>query len=328
MRSHAYHSRVDVRMLRCFVAVAEELHFGRAAARLHIAGPAVSQTIRSIENELGMKVFDRTNRRVELTDAGRVLLVEARAVLDRFDTAMATMARLRSGETGSVRIGAVAALPPRLVPELLQQCGAAAPGIDVVVTALRAGVGLRQALESDVDIALVRGEVAEAGIESVVIAREPVGVALPCAHALAAQPNIRPADLGRVPLISFPRASDPAEYERIFGALAASGLAEPRVVHESHPGAVESSLRLVARGVGLSLKLRSEVDAFGGDEVVWRPLVEVDVDVVISAAWRPGFSAPAIRRVLPLLTRRDHAVTVGPDHDEPAGVRSAPDADP
>lgn len=293
---------VDVRQLRCFVAVAEELHFGRAAARLHIAGPAVSQTIRSIENELGLRLFERTNRRVELTHAGRLLLGEARAVLERFDDALVAMARLRSGESGQVLIGAVPALPPRLVPELLARCAGHAPGIEVVVTALRSGRDLHHALEDEADVVLVRGEVTEPGIESTVVTREPVGVALRPDHPLAVHPAIRSAQLDGVPLIAFPRASDAAEHDRLFGALATAGLTKPHLVHESHPGAVEGSLRLVASGAGLSLKLQSEVDAFGSAKIAWRPLADSRLEVVISAAWRPDRGTPALERVLPLLT--------------------------
>ena len=293
---------MDVRQLRCFAAVADELHFGRAAARLHVAGPAVSQTIRSLENELGLKLFDRTNRRVELTDAGRLLLTEAQAVLERFDLATAAMTRLRDGQRASVRIGVVAALPPRLVPELLARCAADAAGVDVVVSALRSGRALRDVLAGDADVVLVRGEVAEPAIVSAVLTREPIGVALPADHPLAARPAIAAADLDGRPLISFPRASDPDEHDRLFEALAAAGLRDPRIVHESHPGAVEASLRLVARGAGVSPKLESEVEAFGSDAITWRPFADVGLDVVISAAWRTDARGPAIERVLALLT--------------------------
>jgi DNA-binding transcriptional LysR family regulator len=196
---------VDLRQLRCFVAVAEELHFGRAAARLHVAGPAVSQTIRSLENELGLALFNRSNRRVEMTHAGTVLLAEARVVLERFDSAMTTMALVKSGESGRVRVGAVPALPPQLIPGFLARCAAEAPGLDVVVTALRSGSSASEALESGVDVALVRGKVADTKVESVVAAREPVGVALPRDHPLAHEGALRAEQLSGVPLIGFAR---------------------------------------------------------------------------------------------------------------------------
>jgi DNA-binding transcriptional LysR family regulator len=285
MRSAAYHSwHMDVRQLRCFVAVAEELHFGRAADRLHIAGPAVSQTIKSLEVELGLRLFERTNRRVELTEAGSVLLGEARAVLGRVDAARMAMDQVKSRQRSRFRIGVAAALPPWLVPTLLARCAQEAPDLEVIVAALHGGRDV--ALAPDVDIALVRGQTTEPGVESVVVVREPVGIALPRGHRLAGRSAVRVRELNGLPLIAFPRGSDPLEYDRLFDGLAAAGLREVRLAHESHPGAVDASLRLVAAGAGLSLKLRSEVDAFGGTEVVWRPLADAEIEVVISAAWR------------------------------------------
>ena len=305
MRSWPYHSSVDLRQLRCFVAVAEELHFGRAAARLHVAGPAVSQTIRGLENELGLKLFNRSNRRVEMTHAGTVLLAEARAVLNRFDSAMIAIERVRGGEHGRVRVAAVPALPPQLIPRFLAHCAAEAPGLEVVVAALQSGSSATDALDSGADLALVRGEVAETGVVAVVVVREPVGVALPNDHPLADEATVRVEQLRGVPLIGFSRATDPEESDRIFAALRAAGL-DAKLVHESHAGAVESSLRLVAQGTGASLKLESEVEAFGSPRVVWRPLQGVALEVVISAAWRPTHATPALERVLPLVP---HATT-------------------
>lgn len=300
MRSVAYHFwLMDVRQLRCFVAVAEELHFGRAAARLHVAGPAVSQTVRSLEAELGLRLFDRTNRRVELTDAGRLLLGEAQAVLGRLDAASAAIDQFKSRQRSQVRIGVAAALPPGLVPALLAACARGAPGVDVVVTALHAGSD--RALGHDVDIALVRGQVSEPGVESIVVAREPVGVALPRGHSLTRMRAIRAAHLNNEPLITFDRRSDAHEFDRLFGTLADAGLTDVRLAHESHSGAVESSLRLVAAGAGISLKLQSEVEAFGSGEVVFRPLADAEIDVVIAAAWRTDRLTPAVEAVVSLL---------------------------
>ena len=308
---------MDVRHLRCFVAVAEELHFGRAAARLHVAQPAVSQTIRSLENELGLALFDRANRRVTLTEAGRVLLDEARSTLSRFDDLVAVMGRVGRGQGADIFIGAVPALPPAIIPGLLGRIAASGPGPSAIVRAAPAARHAADLLQGGAfDIVLVRGAVDAPGIGSVVVAREPVGVAMRIEHPLATQPSVAPADLSGVPLISFGRSADPAEFDRIYQPLAAAGLDDLRVAHESHAGAVEASLRLVERGVGLSLKLASEVSSFADPMVAWRPLNEVELDVVVSAAWRLDRMTPALGRVVRLVeaeaappsrTRDDHA---------------------
>jgi DNA-binding transcriptional LysR family regulator len=295
---------VDIRHLRCFVAVAEELHFGRAAARLHVAQPAVSQTIRSLETELDVALFDRANRKVTLTDAGRVLLEEARATLSRFDDLAATMARLRGGLGGNVCIGAVPALPPELIPQLLTRLGAQRPGPSTVVRAIPAGRSPADLLDGAAfDMVLVRGVVDTPGLGSVVVARESIGVALPTQHPLAARSSVAPADLSGVPVISFGRTTDPEEFDRIYQPLSAAGLRDLQLVHESHPGAVEASLRLVERGVGVSLKLASEVGAFGSSAITWRPLEGIELDVIVSAAWRYDQMTPALRRLVGLVAQ-------------------------
>jgi DNA-binding transcriptional LysR family regulator len=291
---------MDIRQVRCFLAVAEELHFGRAAARLHIAGPAVSQTIRVLEAELGLRLFERTNRRVELTDAGRLLVKEGHAVLERLDAAQAAMDQFRNRHASEVRIGVAPALPPPLIPTLLSRCAREAPGIRVIVAPLRAEPD--RALPHGVDIALVRDQVSEPGVAATIVTREPVGVALPRDHRLTRKRAIHTAELNGLPLIAFARQSDPQQYDRLFTTLADAGLTEPRLAHESHPGAVDASLRLVAAGAGVSLKLRSEVDAFGSDEVVWRPLADAHIEVVIAAAWRTEHVTPAVEAVASLLT--------------------------
>ena len=292
----AYRSDVEIRHLRCFVVVAEELHFGRAAARLHVAQPAVSQTIRGLEAELGLTLFDRGSRSVTLTEAGRALLDQARPALSRFDDLIEAMARVRSGQGTNISIGAVPALPPELVPSLLARIAGRGAGPTAVVRAVPSGRHPRDLLQGGAfDMVLVRGVVDAPGIASVVVAREAVGVALPAEHPLAAQPSVAPADLSGVPLISFGRTTDPVEFDRIYGPLSAAGLSDLRLVHESHAGAVEASLRLVERGVGLSLKPASEVSSFASPTVTWRPVRDVDLDVVVSAAWRLDRVTPGLR---------------------------------
>ena len=303
MRTAAYDRVVDVRQLRCFVAVAEELHFGRAAERLHVAQPAVSQTVIAMERELGLVLFERSNRRVALTDAGRVLLTEARVVLERFDGVLAVAEQLRSGATGRVTIAVAAALPPNLLPELLRVFRAAAPDVAVVAKSVGDPPAPIAALAAGrYDLAVLRGVIEAPGIASVVVAAEAVGVALPAGHQLADRDAVPARSLRKQPLVAFPRAASPAEFDRLFAALAAAGLDEVGDIHESPAGAVDASLRLVAAGEALSLKLRSEVDAFASDAVVWRPFADVDLRVVVSAAWRFDVTSPATRRLVSALS--------------------------
>lgn len=293
---------MDVRQLRCFVAVAEELHFGRAAARLHVAQPAVSQTVKAMEGELGVVLLDRTNRRVVLTDAGTVLLEHARAVVSRFDAAVEAMARVRSGDEGRLTLGVAVGLPPNLLPGLLARFRAEVPGVVVVARPMPAAPSVADALDhGGVDLAVLRGLVHEPGVASVVIDREMVGIALPAGHPLAARPAVSPRDLTGERFATFDRASDPALHDHLFGVLMAAGLEGVPVVHESAPGAIDASLRLVAAGAAVSLKLASEVEAFRSADVVWRPLDGVHLEVAVAAAWRPDRSSPALARLVGLL---------------------------
>ncbi len=295
---------MEIRQLRCFVVVAEELHFGLSARRLHVAQPAVSQTVRSLEKELGLELFDRANRKVGLTDAGIVLLGEARATLTRFDALVATMGRLHAGMGATISIGAVPALPPDLVPLLLTRLAQHGAGPTAVVRAAPSGRDPVELLAGGAfDVVRVRGVVDMPGLDAVVVAREAVGVALSVEHPLAERLAVAPGDLNGVPLISFARSSDPDEFDRLYAPLLSAGLRQADLVHESHEGAVDASLRLVERNVGVSLKLASEVAAFASPAVRWRPLDGISIEVTVSAAWRRDRMSPALHRLVEVLAR-------------------------
>lgn len=296
--------KVELRHLRAFLAVAEELHFGRAARRLHIAQPAVSQQVRTLEAEFGVVLFERTSRRVALTYAGEILLGEARDLLGRHDQVIERMARIAAGAAGEVGVGIVPALPPDLLPGLLTRWRRQLPDVLVVARSLSSGLTANAALNrSDVDIALVRGEVTDPGVSAVVVAREPVGVALAAADALTARSSLTAADLDGRAIATFPRTADPTEFDRLFDALRTCGL-RSYTTQESAPGGVDASLRLVRSGLAVSLKLEGEVRALRDADVVWRPLDNPTIDVVISAAWRPDHLGPAGRQLVGVL--RDH----------------------
>ncbi|HET7416898.1 MAG TPA: LysR substrate-binding domain-containing protein [Solirubrobacterales bacterium] len=288
---------MELRHLRSFVAVAEELHFGRAAARLHVAQPAVSQTVAALERELGVTLFARNSRGVTLTEAGRALLPDASAVLDRAEAFAAAAARLRSGSAGRVTIGVSPALPPDLLTRALAAGRAVAPGTRVVARSLTRRDPAAALADGAVDLVLARGPIGAAGVTSVLVAAEPVGIAVPAGHPYATRPEISAADLNRQPLVGFARHEDPAQFDRIFDALRLAGLTDEGEVHESPAGAVEASLRLVAAGEALSLKLESETTAFGDPAIVWRPLAGVDLRVEVHVAWRIDLTNAAARKV-------------------------------
>jgi DNA-binding transcriptional LysR family regulator len=294
---------VDLRHLRCFVAVAEELHFGRAARRLHVAQPAVSQTIAALERELGVHLFERSSRDVSLTPTGQSLLPYAVAVLERADGFRELAERLRSGAVGRVTIGVAAALPPKVLPDLLAAVRRESAGVRAVAKSLTGADPGAALATGSFDLVLARGSVSAPGVASVLVSSEPVGLAMRADHPLAALETVPPSALNGEPLVAFARRDDPAQFDRLLGALYAAGLAELGEIHESPAGAVEASLRLVAAGEAVSLKLQSEVDAFGDPAVVWRPLCDVDLSVDVHLAWRIDLTSPAARAVTTIASR-------------------------
>ena len=288
----------DLRRLRYFVAVAEERHFARAAARLHISAPPLSQRIRELERELGMSLFERTSRKVVLTPAGERLLVEARDVLramDRFDAAAAelasapatwTVAYCHGSEDGMMRtIRAFRAEHPAVVVR--------ADGLTslLILDGLRAG---RMAA------GIIRGLVAEPGrVASMPLARVPVDhVALPPDHRLAGAEVIRVEELDGEPVLVVDRADAPTAHDEIEAYCEATG-ARPRwVTHAAIQ--VERVLDLVALGTGIGwLNSWQAERAAARADVVVRPLNPVALYDEFRVAWRAGDRSATGRRQRP-----------------------------
>ena len=279
--------RVDLRRLRYFVAVAEELHFGRAAARLHMSAPPLSQRIQELERELGLPLFERTSRRVALTPAGERLLIEARDVLravDRFDAAAAELASVptpwtvgycHGSEDGMMRtIRAFRSEHPDAVvrPDGLTSL--------LILDGLRGG---RMA------VGIVRGPVADPGrVASVPLVRVPVDhLALPPDHRLARQTVVQAGDLDDEPVLLVERSGAPTAHDEIESYCAAMG-ARPRWVTHA-PVQVERELDLVAVGTGIAwLNSWQAERARRRDDVVIRRLRPVEVYDEFRVAWRAG----------------------------------------
>ncbi|MFF3916098.1 LysR family transcriptional regulator [Streptomyces sp. NPDC001852] len=208
---------MELRQLSYFVAVAEELHFGRAAERLHIVQSAVSQQIQRLERELGAELFDRSPRRVRLTGAGERLLPEARAVLAAADKARASVAA-----SAGLRLGTSTGLGAHL-DRVLAAFAERAPEVPVELVSLPAGERLARVAAGLLDAAFVRSAEPPAGVRVVPLWPDPLVAALPATHPLARQGEIDLADLAGLPLALAPRSANPALVDLVLGACHAAG---------------------------------------------------------------------------------------------------------
>jgi DNA-binding transcriptional LysR family regulator len=291
---------VEVRHLRYFVAVAEELNFGRAAARLHVAQPGLSQQIKALEAELGLRLFDRDKRRVNLTDAGSLLLAEAYAVLSRFDQCLDAMREARDGAgRAAVRVGMFSEFSRARGPALVAELRRRHPELRLTIE-VGPSAALARAVEGgELDLAIVRSIPSRCLVQRRRLDAEPLGVCLPAGHRLARGRAVRAARLSGQPLLWMPRSSNPELYDQVLVILAAAGFQAESV---ESAGTTSATFALVAGGYGWTLACESDVAEAGTTQpVVWRPLAGVDLAAETWAAWsRPG-GGPAVAVVVDVL---------------------------
>jgi len=221
---------VELRQLEAFVAVATELHFGRAADRLHIAAPTLSELIRRLERELGTPLFTRTTRQVALTSAGAELLTRSKVILDEVAAAKAAMRRVADGEEGTVRLGITPPAAPVLAPHLISQFTAEAPQVTVDLQRMWLPKLVDAVAAGDIDVALTCGPVPEpAGIATEVFCAEPLVVGLRPSHRLASRDTIALSELAHEVLGTAPEALFPAWALAQRQALDTAGITPPTV---------------------------------------------------------------------------------------------------
>lgn len=291
---------MEVRHLRYFVAVAEELNFGRAAARLRVAQPGLSQQIKSLEAELGLRLFDRTKRSVNLTHAGSLLLAEAYAVLGRFDQCLDAMRQIRAGaERAVVRVGMFSEFSRSHGPALVAELRRRHPELLLAMEAGPSSAQVRAVEAGELELAVVRSVPSGASVQRRLLDAEPLGVCLPAGHRLARSRAVRPGRLGGEPLIWMPRSSNPELYDRVLVTLAAAGL-QPGPAEST--GTASATFALIAGGYGWTLACASDV-AWAADpaQLAWRPLAGLDLTAQTWAVWPHAGGGPAIAWVVDLL---------------------------
>ncbi|MER7785834.1 LysR substrate-binding domain-containing protein [Streptomyces albidoflavus] len=246
---------MELRYLTAFVAVAEELHFGRAAKRLQMAQPPLSQQIRQLEKELGAQLFERNTRSVRLTSAGESFLGPVRTVLDDLDLAVRAVKAAGRGEYGRVTVGFAGASSHEALPLLTGAVRAAHPGIALILTGQTyADTALARVAEGSLDLGFVRLPASRPGVRTRVIGEEELICALPGDHPLAARERIALTDLADQPFVSFPANAGSSLRDAMVRACESAGFT-PRVVQEAPDS--HTILALVAAGVGVTLTLTS-----------------------------------------------------------------------
>ncbi len=269
---------MELRHLRYFVAVAEELHFARAARRLHMAQPPLSQQIKSLEDELGVRLFDRSHRRVRLTDAGAAFLTGARRTLATAERAADAARRAARGETGRLAIGYVASVAYQLLPAILRAFRRRAPDVTLVLEEMSSAEQSRALAAGTLDVGFVRRPPPiEPGLAGIVVRREPIVLALPRGHALAALRVIRLSELRAEPFIVFPARPRPSWADVAIDLCRRAGF-EPAVAQEAIE--MTSALSLVAAGIGITL-VPASVRAIRRPGVVFRPIAPAPMSELV-----------------------------------------------
>jgi DNA-binding transcriptional LysR family regulator len=282
---------VELRQLRYFVAVAEELHFRRAAARLHMSQPPLSQQIQQLEAEMGCRLLTRSRRRVELTASGEAFLRDARTLLAELDGAVATARRIAAGQTGRLRINFVGSALLSTLPELVQRFRGAHPLVEIELHERSTVEQLRAIKSGAVDVGLIRPPLEpdpELNVE--VVLRERTVAALPAEHPLAEMRRTPLRRLASEPLVLFPRDQAPGFHDLLISSLAGTG-ATPRVVQ--YAPEMLTIIGLVAAGIGVSLAPAS-VQRLALEGVTYRPVSGAPA-TELAAVTRAGDESPLVR---------------------------------
>ncbi|MEV5981103.1 LysR family transcriptional regulator [Streptomyces sp. NPDC052114] len=313
--------------LRCFVAVAEESHFGRAAARLGTAQPPLSQRIKRLERELGVRLFERNSRQVTITKGGTLLLAEARELLARAEALMATSHRIRDGDAGLLR----AALPPDIagetVAEILAEFRRRHADVELELHELSTAEQLARLASHDLDVGLIHHPCDVTGLGLGPVLRRELGVLLPREAPAARLAEVPLTALGDHDLILFPRADAPALHDDLLTTCARNGYSPAAIRHGQGPSFIRGLIRS-ANSVAFRPREARPADGAADDpDIVWRPLAGAPLALRHSVAWPQGHSDAAVTAFAEATTHamwKTAAVTTDlPANSSPVHLRPA-----
>jgi DNA-binding transcriptional LysR family regulator len=282
---------IDIRHLRYFQAVAEELHFGRAAARLAIAQPALSRQIQQLEEELGTPLLRRTQRRVELLPAGALLLERARGIQQDLARTLADVRRTGAGELGRLTLGFIHSSTYGLLPTVIRRFRQLYPGIELELHEMPITTQHAALVRGTIDLGLLRVQPGPAELECVTVLRDPFVLAVPARHRLASRSRVRLKEVAGEPFVLFNKAEAPLLHDRVQALCEQAGF-QPNVVQRATQ--LHTMVGLVGGGLGVAV-VPATARNLHPKQVRFVAIADKAEPLHIALAWRRGHETPAIR---------------------------------
>ena len=289
---------MELRHLKYFVAVAEELHFGRAAEKVQITQPVISDQIRRLEQELGIKLFFRTKRIVQLTEPGKIFFKEAKQILARVEKAIAEVQKAERGELGSLTIGHTGPALYTLLPKMIRTFRDRYPQVELVLKEICTNEQVEALNAGAIEVGFLHPPI-EGDFEFISIMKEKMILALPEDHPLTTFTQVPISKLSNQPFILFPQPEGPYLYSRLLSICQQAGFS-PQVVQEVTPQ--PTMIGLVAAGIGVSF-VSSSLQSINRPGVVYRELDVATPELELVAAWKSKKVSPVLAKFLQVVRK-------------------------
>jgi DNA-binding transcriptional LysR family regulator len=298
---------IDLRRLRYFVAVAEALHFGKAAAKLHISQPPLSRQIQQLEQDIGALLLRRSKRHVELTAAGEHLLVDARRLLGDAEQMGERTRRAAAGASGHLVLGFISAVDYSILPGVLRAYREAYPGVTLELRELTSDVQLRELHDTRIDAGMLLEPIGDSSLATMPLLRERLVVAMPATDPLARRGRrVTLSALATRPFILFPRSNAPGFHDMIVGFCQSAGFT-PRIAQEAIQ--LQTIISLASAGLGVAL-VPASLMRLRRSGVVYRALRESSPQITVSLAWRRDNRSACLANFVSTARRRSRTATI------------------
>ena len=280
--------------MRSFVVLAEELNFRRAADRLHLAQPSLSQQVRTLETELGVQLFTRNRRGAALTEAGTALLADAREVLARADRAAAKARAVGTGQRGRLRLSLTRSLTGGIAGAIVDAFRTRYPDVELDLTLGSTMLHVEQLRAGDIDVGFVRPPLEDPGLEELLLGREPMVCVLPAGHPLAKKTTVCPEDIRNEPLVWWPESHGPGAWREVRREVCGDPPWPPIARTEPEEERIVSA---VAEGAGISFIMLERSRSLTIPGAVYRRFTPPEPAMGIAIAWRRGDTLPTLERL-------------------------------